>query len=147
LNGIFPTFNSLNQEFSPGSHLINNFPDCFSFHLTSCKDTNVKTAHHNELENLYKESSHNQNTILIISDMSVRSNITISVSHIQREHEIIAKTIHYAMNVSFIKAELFAIRYRICHASQIQDVSHIVIIIDAICYDLSLAEVITYAKT
>jgi len=75
--------------------------------------------------------------------MSFRSNVTISVSYIQREHEIIAKTIHHAMNVLSIKAELFVIRYRICHVSQIQDVSHIVIITDAICYDLSLAEVIT----
>jgi len=75
--------------------------------------------------------------------MSVRSNVTIPVSHIQREHEIIVKTIHYAMDVLSIEAELFAIRCRICHASQIQDVSHIVIITDTICYDLSLAEVIT----
>ena len=116
MNGIFPTFNSLNQEFSPRSHLIDNFPNCFSFHLTSCKDANTKTAHYNKLEKLYKESSHNQDTILIISDMSVRSNVTISVSHIQREHEIITKTIHYAMNVLSIEAELFAIRCRIYHA-------------------------------
>ena len=143
MNGIFSTFNSLNQEFPPRSHLIDNFPNCFSFHLTSCKDTNAKIAYHNELEKLYEESSHNQDTILIISDMSVRSNVTISVSHIQREHKIIAKTIHHAMNVLSIEAELFAIRCRICHASQIQDVSHIVIITNAICYDLSLAEVIT----
>ena len=113
MNSIFSTFNSLNQEFSPRSHLIDNFPDCFSFHLTSCKNANAKTAHHNKLEKLYEKSSHNQDTILI---MSVRSNITISVSHIQRKHEIIVKTIYHAMNVLSIEAELFAIRCRIYHA-------------------------------
>ena len=117
LNGIFPTFNSLNQEFSPRSHLINHFPDSFSFHLTSCKNANAKTAHHNKLEKLYKKSSHNQDTILIISNMSIRSNVIILVSCIQREHEIIAKTIYHAMNVLSIEAELFVIKCRICHAS------------------------------
>ena len=117
LNGIFPTFNSLNQEFSPRSHLIDYFPDSFSFHLTSCKNANTKTAHHNKLEKLYKKSSHNQDTILIISDMSIRSNVIILVSCIQREHKIIAKTIYHAMNVLSIEAELFVIKCRICHAS------------------------------
>jgi len=62
LNGTFLAFDSLNQEFSPGSHLIDNFPNHFSFHLASCKDANAKTAHCNKLKKLYKESSNNQNT-------------------------------------------------------------------------------------
>ena len=32
LNGIFPSFNSLNREFHPGNRLVNFFSDCFSFH-------------------------------------------------------------------------------------------------------------------
>ena len=76
LNGTFLAFDSLNQEFSPGSCLIDNFPNHFSFHLASCKDADAKTAHCNKLKKLYKKSSNNQNTILIISNMSVKNNIT-----------------------------------------------------------------------
>ena len=81
LNGIFPTFDNLNHEFSPSSCLIDNFPDYFPFHLVSCKDANAKTAYCNKLKKLYEKSSNNQNTILIF-DTSIRNNITILVSHI-----------------------------------------------------------------
>ena len=45
--------------------------------------------------------------------MSVKNNITTLVLHIQRGHEIIAKNIHYIMNMLSIKAKLFTIRYSI----------------------------------
>ena len=32
LNGKFPAFDSLNKKLSPSFHLIDTFPDCFSFH-------------------------------------------------------------------------------------------------------------------
>lgn len=48
--------------------------------------------------------------------MSVKNNTAILVSHIQREYKIIAKTIHYAMDVSTIKAKLFTIRCGISQA-------------------------------
>ena len=47
---------------------------------------------------------------LIISDVSVKNNIAISVSYIWREYKIIVKTVHYAMNVLSTEAELYAIR-------------------------------------
>ena len=36
--GIFPSFSPLNQEFSPGSCIIDIFPDCFSFNLATKKE-------------------------------------------------------------------------------------------------------------
>jgi len=68
--------------------------------------------------------------VLTISDVSVKNNIPTLVSYIRRGHEIIAKAIHYTMNVLSIEAELFAIRCGISRATQ--DVEHIVIITDAI---------------
>jgi len=59
--------------------------------------------------------------MLIIVDMSFKNNVTISV--IWREQEIITKLVHHAFNVNFIKAKLFAIRCRINHAMQLQDIS------------------------
>ena len=64
--------------------------------------------------------------------MSIKNNIATLVSYIWREHEIIVRTVHYTMNVLSIEAELFAIRYDISQTSQMQDVSHIVIITDTI---------------
>jgi len=51
--------------------------------------------------------------------MSIKNNITTSVVHIQRKHEIITKTIHYAINILSTKAELFAIKYSISQATQL----------------------------
>ena len=36
--GIFPSFSPLNQEFSPGSRIIDIFPDHFSFNLVTKKE-------------------------------------------------------------------------------------------------------------
>jgi len=107
LNKIFPAFDSLNRELSPGFHLVDTFPDYFSFYLANQKDVTTKIAHHNKLKNIYENS---QDTILIISDVSVKNNIAISVSYIWREYKIIVKTVHYAMNVLSTEAELCAIR-------------------------------------
>ena len=40
---VFPSFNSLYPEFSPGHRVINIFSSCFSFHLfNKSKDANFK---------------------------------------------------------------------------------------------------------
>jgi len=47
-------------------------------------------------------------------------------------HNILAKTIHYAINATLTKAELFTIRYGINQAVQVTKVMYIIIITDAI---------------
>jgi len=79
LNEVFASFNSLNREFSSGFCLVDNFIDYFSFHLVNKKYANAKITYWNKLKNIYKDSSINQDTVLIISDMSVNNNITTSV--------------------------------------------------------------------
>jgi len=64
--------------------------------------------------------------------VSIKNNITTSVSHIWREHKIIVKTIHHTINVLSTKAKMFAIRCGISHASQLQVITCIVVITDAI---------------
>jgi len=66
LNKIFPSFDSLNRELSPSFHLVDTFPDCFSFHLINWKDANVKIAHCKKLNSIYKNSLIDQNMVLII---------------------------------------------------------------------------------
>ena len=129
LNEIFSFFNSLNREFSPSFHLVDTFLDCFSIHSVNQKDVNAKITYYNKLNSIYENSLIDQNTILIISDASVKNNVATLVSHIHRGQDIIAKTIHYVMNVTSTEAELFAIRCSINHTTQIQDIIHIIIVV------------------
>ncbi len=48
--------------------------------------------------------------VIFITDASVKDNITTLVMHIHRKHNIISKTIHYAINITSTEAELFVIR-------------------------------------
>jgi len=68
--------------------------------------------------------------VLIISDASVKNNVTTSVLHIHRGQEIITKTVYHTMNIASTEAELFAIRCGINDVTQIQNVIHIIIIMD-----------------
>jgi len=61
-------------------------------------------------------------------DTSVKNNVATLILHIWRGQEIIAKNIHHTINVTSSEAELFAIKYSINHASQLQDISCIVVV-------------------
>ena len=115
-NHLNKAFDSLNKELSSGFHLVDNFSDWFSFYSVKWKDTNAKFIYQNKLNNIHKNSSVNQNTILIMSDISIK-NITILVSYIWRSYEIVAKTVYHAINISSTEAELFAIRCCISQAT------------------------------
>jgi len=112
LNKVFSFFDSLNKELSSGFHLVNTFSDYFSFHSVNWKDSNILTTYCNRLENIYKDSLINQDIMLIISDTSIKNNIVTLVLYIHRDQEIIAKSVHYIINITSIEAKLFTIRYR-----------------------------------
>ena len=116
------TNNHLNKEFTPGFCLIDIFSNHFSFTLVSHKNTEALVAYQNRLDNVYKNSLINQDTIFIIVDASIKNNIAFLISHIYRGQEIIAKSIHYVMNITSTEAELFAIRYNINYAVQLQNI-------------------------
>jgi len=78
------------------------------------------------------KSFNSHDTMLIITNTSVKNNITTIILHIQRKHRIIMKTVHHTINVMSTKAKIFAIRCGISQVSQIQDVTCIVIITDTI---------------
>ena len=132
LNKVIFSFDSLNKELLLSFHLINTFPDQFSFLSVNWKDINTLITHYNRLKNIYKDSLNNQNTILVIADTSINNNVITLVSHICKGHNIINKSVHHTMNANSTEVEMFAIRYRIDQAMKLQDISKIVIIIDAI---------------
>jgi len=109
LNEIFSSFDSLNKEFSLGFHLTDIFSDCFSFISVNSKDLEVLFTYQNKLDNIYRNSLANHGTMLIVLDASIKNNVAILIFHICRGQEIIAKTVHYTMNVTFSEVELFTI--------------------------------------
>jgi len=132
LNQILPAFDNLNKELSPGFCLVDIFPNCFSFNVVKCKDAKARTAHLNKLENVYRASKDDPNTLFIISDASLKNNIATSVTHIQQEQALITKAIYHATNISTTEAELFAIRRGISQAAHTNGITNIAIVTDAI---------------
>ena len=53
----------------------------------------------------------NFSTSLVVSNVSIKNNITISISHIHMYNKLVIKILYRAMNVTF--TELFAICYGI----------------------------------
>ena len=129
LNGIFPSFNFLNSEFSSSFRLIDS---CFSFHWANYKDKESKTAHLHKINNIFTNISLDPKSIIVVSDTSIRNNITMSILHVYSCSNNVKKTIHYTVNVTSTEVELFAIRCGINQAIHIPDINHIIIITNAI---------------
>ena len=76
--------------------------------------------------------SSNPHTALMITDVSIKNDIVISISHIHSVNQPLVKTVHHASFVTSTEAELFAIRYGINQACSINNVSKIVVVTDSI---------------
>jgi len=74
----------------------------------------------------------NSRLAIVISNTSIKDNVATSVVYIHTYNNPIRKTIYYAINITSIEAELFVIRCGINQPTQILDIFHIIIIIDAI---------------
>jgi len=128
-NEVFPSFNPLHPELLPGNRVIDIFSDCFSFHLVS-KCNSLKDWIQ-KLDNLAIKSSGVSTQALVITDASVKNNVTTSISHIHIHDKLIIKTLHYASNITSTKAELFTIRYGINQTTNSKNISRIIVIMDS----------------
>lgn len=129
LNEVFSFFDRLHKELSSGFWLVDNFPDWFSFYTVNIE---AKNAYWNKLDKIFNEFSSDTKTVLIIFDASIKNNAVTSISHIYNIHNIIAKTLHYTINIISIKADLFSIRCKINQAIQVPNVKQIIVITDTI---------------
>ena len=131
-NKVFPSFDLLNSEFSPGLCFIDIFSSCFSFYsVIKHKDNNLKDYFY-KLNNIAIISSLNHLHTLIISDMGIKNDVATSIAHIHVHNRPIIKMIHHTTNVTLTKAELFVIRCSINQAVNLPGISKIVIITDSI---------------
>jgi len=142
-NEVFPLFDSLNKEFSPGLHIIDIFPSWFSFYYYNKYSNNTLIACSHQLNNIAITSLLDSLCALVVTDTGIKNNVTTSIIHIHIYNRSIIKTLYYAGNVTFTKAELFTIRCGINQAVNIQEISKIIVITDSIhaakrIFDLSL---------
>ena len=130
--GIFPLFSPLNQEFSPGSRIINNFSDCFSFNLVNEKEKDKDKIHTQELDKMVLQNSPLLHTALVVTDASIKNDIATSISHMHIANHPLTKTVHHAAFVMSTEVELFAIRCSINQACIKENVSKVIVVTDSI---------------
>jgi len=126
LNRIFPSFNSLNYEISPGTQLIDIFSSHFSFYHANHKDKESKTTYIHKLDECVFCTSNNFKSVSVVSDAGIKNNVTMSISHVYSLSNLIKKIIHHTVNIMSTKVELFTIRCGINQAIQISNIAHII---------------------
>ena len=71
-------------------------------------------------------------TAIVISDASIKNNITTSISHVHIANQLLIKILHYAILVTTIEAELFVIRCGINQACSKDNISKIIVVTNSI---------------
>ena len=127
---IFPFFSPLHLEFSPDSRIIDYFSDHFSFNLNN-KEKNDKIQLY-QLNNIVIELSLFLSTAIIVTDASIKNNITTSISHVHLTNHPVTKTLYHVAFVTSTEAELFMIRCGINQAYTKENMSKIIVITDSI---------------
>jgi len=131
-HGIFPSFSLLNPEFSPGHCIMDNFSDRFSFNLVNKKEKEKDKIRAQELDDMVLRNSSLPHTALVITDASIKNNIATSISHVHIANRPLTKTVHHALFMTSMEAELFAIRCSINQACSNNIISKIIVVTDSI---------------
>jgi len=129
-NKCFPYLIPLHSELSSGLQVIDNFSDRISFNIYNKGKDNKSCAH--QLDCMVLESSSSSSTTIIVSDVSIKNNVAISISHIHIYNKPLTKTIHHAVHITSTEAELFAIRYGVNQAMNFDNMSKIIVITNSI---------------
>ena len=74
----------------------------------------------------------NSKTVIVILNISIKNQVTMSITHIHVYGTPIVKTIYHAINVTSTEAELFVIRCGLNQATQLTNIKHIVVITNSI---------------
>ena len=112
-NEIIPSFSPFSHEFSLGNRLIDIFPNCLFFYSVNRKSENNVKNYLCKLDNVTLQVLSDLLLVVVILDASIKNQVTTSIAHIHVYNSPIINTIHYAVNITITKAELFVIRYSI----------------------------------
>lgn len=131
-NEVFSAFDLINPELQPGNRVIDTFSNRFSFHTFSRKNDPSFKSHLQQLDALAIESSTSSSTALMITDTSVKNNVTSSIAHIHVRNKPIVKVLHNTVNITLSEAEFFALKCGINHTTLLHEISKIIIVTDSI---------------
>ena len=129
-NECFSSFASLDLEFSSGLRVIDNFSDHISFNV--CDKEKDDKSHIHQLDEMVLESSSSSSIAIIVSDVSIKNNVVMSIIHIHIYNKPLTKMIHHAVLITSTEAELFAIRCGINQAMNFNNIAKIIVITDSI---------------
>jgi len=127
-NKVFSSFSPLHPEFALENRVIDKFSDQFSFNLYSKRKDNNMKLHIQQLDKMTIESSSNLSCALIIMDASVKNDITTSISHTHVHNKPLIKMLHHVVHITSSEVKLFAIRCGINQASNLSDISKIIVV-------------------
>jgi len=71
-------------------------------------------------------------TAIVVTDASIKNNIATSISHVYLVNHPLTKTVHHAVFITSMEAELFTIRCGINQACTKENVSKIVVVTNSI---------------
>ena len=91
-NEVFPAFDSINPKFWPGNRIVDLFPNRFSFHLFNSSSDYSFKCYIQQLDALAIKSSFSPSDTLVITDASVKNNVTSSIVHIHIFNKLVVKT-------------------------------------------------------
>jgi len=110
---------------------VNIFTNCFSFHSFIKNSKDSFKSYLLLLSNLTIFSSSNFSHALVVTDASIKHNVTMSITHIHISNKDVIKTIHHVINVLSVEAELVTIRCGINQSINIFSISKIIVITDS----------------
>jgi len=131
-NEVFSAFDPINPKLQPGNRVIDIFSNCFSFHTFSRKNDPSFKSRLQQLDTLAIKFSTSLSTALVITDASVKNNVTSSIAHIHVHNKPVVKVLHNTVNITSSEAKFFALKCSINHATLSHEISKIIIVTDSI---------------
>ena len=109
-NRLNRVFNSFNNKLSPRNRLIDMYSSHFSSHHSDRKNSNTKKTHFHHLDKIVFNASSDPKISVVISNTSIKNQVTTYIAHVHTYDSSIVKTIYYTVNITFTEVELFTIR-------------------------------------
>jgi len=81
------------------------------FYQAYHKDKESKVAHLCKFDDIFAKMILDPKSVVVVSDVSIRNNIAMYISHVYSYFNDVKKIIHHAVNITLTEAELFSIRY------------------------------------
>ena len=112
-NEVFPFFDFLNLELFLECKIINSFSSCFLFYSFNKYSNDSLILYLHKLNEMTIAFLENLLYTLVITNISIKNNMVISIFHVYIYNKPIIKTLYHTVNINSMKAELFTIRYSI----------------------------------